>query len=125
MSKYGYEKVIVSDIVALDQDVDTSLFEFGTTGYSKVSWQVEVTTGTVGSFNCDLETTNNPGGTWGSYYYVNPTTGSIGLPGQGLGFSIAEKATMGAPICAANCRITVKTSAAASTEGRIHVYLAP
>ena len=124
--KYAYEKVIVSD--TLDLDATTSEFEFSTSGYSQLSWEVVYDTGTPATLVTRLLVSAG-----GTYFGISKTV-KADATGVEVVVFVDEVArnftTFGKDIAASRCRIKVKTAetadaAGVTATGKIHVYLAP
>jgi hypothetical protein len=119
--KYSYEKVLVSP--TLDLESTASEFQFSTSGYSRVSWEVVYATGTPVTMYTRLLVSAT-----GSNFQIAKT---VKADGSGITVVawvdevIRNFSTYGKDITATTCKIKVKTAENAEATGKIHVYLAP
>ena len=119
--KYSYEKTIVSDV--LDLDTTASEFEFSTSGYSRVSWEVVYATGTPSVLYTRLLVSAG-----GTNFQIAKTVKADATGVVAVGWVdevIRNFSTFGKDITATTCKIKVKTAESLAATGRIHVYLAP
>lgn len=119
--KYSYEKTIVSDV--LDLDTTASEFEFSTSGYSRVSWEVVYATGTPSVLYTRLLVSAT-----GTDFQISKTVKADGSGVVAVGWvdeAGRDSSTFGKDITATTCKIKVKTAETLAATGRIHVYLAP